>query len=48
MPIMPCQKNGRKGKKFGKAGTCYVGRGATAKAKKQGRAIEASKRGRKR
>lgn len=44
MPVMRCQKNGKPGYKWGKTGTCYTGRGAKAKARRQGRAIEASKR----
>ncbi len=42
MPVQRCQKNGRKGWKFGSSGTCYVGQGAKSKAKRQGRAIRAS------
>lgn len=42
MPVQRCQKNGRRGYKFGSQGTCYVGRGAKAKAERQGRAIRAS------
>lgn len=43
MPIKTCQKNKRKGYKFGDKGKCYTGKGALKKAKKQGRAIEYSK-----
>lgn len=32
MPIMRCQKRGRKGWKFGATGTCYIGSGARADA----------------
>lgn len=42
MPVQRCQKNGRRGYKWGKSGTCYVGRGAKDKAERQGRAIRAS------
>mgnify|MGYP003564695589 FL=1 len=42
MPVQRCQKNNKKGWKFGKSGTCYTGRGAKAKAERQGRAIRAS------
>lgn len=44
MPVMRCQKNGKRGYKWGKEGTCYIGSVAKAKAERQGRAIEASKR----
>ena len=40
MPIQKCQKDKKKGFKFGKKGKCYTGRGAEDKAKKQGRAIK--------
>jgi len=43
MPIQKCQKNLKKGFKWGKSGFCYTGRGALEKAKKQGRAISLSK-----
>lgn len=43
MPLMRCQKNKVKGWKWGSSGTCYTGLTAKAKAKAQGRAIEASK-----
>lgn len=39
MPIMPCQKNGKNGVKYGKSGTCYIGLGARKKAAKQAAAI---------
>ena len=42
MPVQRCQKNNKKGWKFGSSGTCYTGRGAKAKAERQGRAIRAS------
>lgn len=40
MPVQTCVKNG---KKYSSSGKCYVGKSAESKAKKQGRAIEASK-----
>jgi len=43
MPIQKCQRNGKKGWKYGKSGFCYTGRDALEKAKKQGRAIALSK-----
>jgi len=42
MPVQRCQKNGRRGYKWGQSGKCYVGQGAKAKAERQGRAIRAS------
>ena len=42
MPVQRCQKNGRRGYKWGESGKCYTGQGAKAKAKQQGRAIRAS------
>jgi hypothetical protein len=47
MPLMRCQKNGRKGWKWGTNGTCYIGQGAREKAAKQGRAIKVSQGNRK-
>jgi len=47
MPIQKCQKNKKKGFKWGKEGKCYIGRGSLEKAKKQGRAISLSKARRK-
>lgn len=47
MPLMKCTKNKKAGYKWGKSGTCYTGSNAKSKAKKQGRAIEASKSKRK-
>lgn len=41
MPIKPCQKNNKKGWKWG-SGTCYTGKGGKEKAKKQMKAIYAS------
>jgi hypothetical protein len=43
MPVKGCSKGGKSGKKYGNSGKCYTGKGAASKAKKQGRAIEASK-----
>jgi len=45
MPLKRCQKNKKKGWKFGDSGKCYTGKGAKARAKKQGRAIKASQHG---
>lgn len=45
MPVKRCQKDGKSGFKYGDSGKCYTGKGARAKAEKQGRAIEASKHG---
>lgn len=42
MPIKRCQKNSKKGYKWGSEGKCYVGPGAKEKALKQMRAIKAS------
>lgn len=39
MPVQPCPG----GEKYGKHGKCYKGKGAHAKAVKQGQAIEISK-----
>ena len=47
MPIKDCRSGGKKGKKYGNSGKCYTGKGAEEKAKRQGRAIEASKKRRK-
>jgi hypothetical protein len=41
MPVEQCQTMGRRGFRWGKAGVCYTGSGARAKAERQGRAIEA-------
>lgn len=43
MPVKGCNKGGKSGKKYGNSGKCYTGSGAASKAKRQGRAIEASK-----
>lgn len=45
MPVMDCMRDGKKGKKFGADGFCYLGKDAESKAKAQGSAIEASKHG---
>ena len=37
-PIVPCQRKGKKGSKFGKSGKCYTGPGSRKKAAKQGAA----------
>lgn len=42
MPIKPCSKGEKKGYKYGDSGKCYTGKGAKAKATKQGRAIKSS------
>lgn len=42
MPVMKCTKDGKSGYKWGKSGHCYTGKGAKAKAEKQGRAIKAN------
>ena len=44
---MPVRKTKSGGYKYGSKGKTYYGRGAKAKAAKQGRAIQASKRKRK-
>lgn len=41
MPVEQCQTMGRRGFRWGKAGICYTGSGARAKAERQGRAIRA-------
>lgn len=51
MPVMPCQKSGKQGYKYGDSGTCYTydpnspssKRAAKQKAIKQGVAIKLSK-----
>lgn len=43
MPVKSCKSNGKSGKKYGDSGKCYTGKGAEAKAKKQGQAIEISR-----
>jgi hypothetical protein len=51
MPLKKCQKNNKPGYKWGKSGKCYTytanneksRKAAKIRAKKQGRAIEASK-----
>lgn len=52
MPVMRCRKNGKPGYKYGETGTCYTytaknkrsRESAKNKAKKQGQAIEISKK----
>ena len=43
IPVQDCNIRGKKGKKYGPEGHCYLGVGAELRAKTQGRAIEASK-----
>lgn len=43
MPLKRCQKNGKRGWKFGDSGFCYTGADAKRKAEEQGRAIKANK-----
>lgn len=43
MPKKSCTEDGKKGIKWGDSGKCYTGKGAEAKAAKQGRAVEANK-----
>lgn len=43
MPVKRCQKDGKKGWKWGDNGKCYVGPNGKSRASRQGRAIEASK-----
>ncbi len=47
MPVKKCKSGGRSGKKYGPTGKCYTGKGASSKAKRQGRAIKASQSRRK-
>ncbi len=44
MPLKKCTSKGKSGYKWGDSGVCYTGSDAKAKAERQGRAIEASKR----
>ena len=44
MPLQKCQNNGKSGWKFGDSGKCYTGPGSREKARKQGAAIEISKK----
>lgn len=39
MPVMSCEKDGKKGYKYGESGKCYVGEGAKKKAILQGVAM---------
>jgi hypothetical protein len=41
MPIKQCQRNNKKGVKYGDKGKCYLGKGGRSKALKQMRAIRA-------
>lgn len=43
MPVKKCSSGGKSGAKYGDSGKCYTGKGAVAKAKKQGQAIEISR-----
>lgn len=43
MPAQKCQKDGKKGWKWGEQGKCYTGDGAKKKALAQGQAIKANK-----
>ena len=42
MPVMDCNRDGKKGKKWGDSGFCYLGEDAHSKAARQGRAVERS------
>lgn len=42
MPIMPCQKEGKSGFKWGESGTCYTGPDAKALAAEQAAAIKSA------
>jgi hypothetical protein len=42
MPKKACTSKGKSGIKWGDSGKCYTGKGAAAKAAKQGRAIKAN------
>ena len=42
MPVKPCKAKGKSGWKWGNSGKCYTGKGAKAKAERQGRAAYAS------
>jgi len=44
MPIKKCQREKRKGFKYGNSGKCYIGKDAKKKAVKQGIAIRLSKK----
>lgn len=41
MPIQKCNSDGKSGKKWGKSGKCYTGKGAARKAGKQAAAAYA-------
>lgn len=42
MPVKDCTKGGKPGKKWGNAGTCYVGPTAKEYAVRQGRVVKAA------
>jgi hypothetical protein len=42
MPVKKCVVNGKTGYKWGNTGKCYTGKGAKAKATRQGRAAYAN------
>lgn len=44
---MRCEKDNKKGWKWGESGTCYIGAKARERALDQGRAIQASKNAKK-
>ncbi len=46
MPVLRCQKNGKRGYKFGNNGKCFTGSGARAKAAAQGAAIKIGQKSR--
>jgi len=48
MPFKKCERQNKKGYKWGNKGTCYTGKDAKKIALKQGRAIQAKKYGKKR
>ena len=47
MPVKKCSSSGKSGYKYGNSGKCYTGSSAKSKASKQGRAIQANKKGKK-
>jgi hypothetical protein len=47
MPIKRCKSKGKSGRRYGKKGKCYTGKGARKKASRQGAAVKASQAGRK-
>ena len=42
MPVKKCRTKGKTGYKWGNSGKCYTGKGAKAKAARQGRAAYAN------